>query len=146
MNSKEGRSGMEAPSEKRDPSGTLGPKLRQERQRHHLSQEKLAEMVGCDVRSIRRWEQGKGLPDYENRHRLSKALDITLEDFHQLLQPVEERDDKPLENDMLDIALEDFTQLLQPVEERDDRPLEGDIQVLRNDNPSMSVSNEADSK
>jgi WD40 repeat protein/DNA-binding XRE family transcriptional regulator len=61
----------------------FGQKLRKERELRHLSQEKLAEKVGCDVRSVRRWEQGKGVPDYENRHRLCQALDIDVEMLNQ---------------------------------------------------------------
>jgi WD40 repeat protein len=138
---------MEASPEKKGPPGTFGPKLRQERQRHHLSQEKLAEMVGCDVRSIRRWEQGKSIPDYENRHRLSKALDITLDDFNQLLQP--EKHEKLIEREALDITLDDSNQLLQLGEGRDDKLIESNIpgtEILSKSNHSISIGSEESSK
>ena len=48
----------------------FGQRLKREREKHHFSQERLADLVECDVRSIRRWEQGKSRPDYENRRGL----------------------------------------------------------------------------
>jgi transcriptional regulator with XRE-family HTH domain len=124
---------MEASSGKKGPPGTFGPKLRQERQRYHLSQEKLAEMVGCDVRSIRRWEQGKSVPDYENRHRLSKALDITLEDFNKLLQPEEKKVEEFVEGmgeegiESNVIPIEDFKSAFLVEEGRDEKALESEV-------------------
>ena len=60
--------------EKRLALQDFGHRLRIEREKHHFSQERLADLVGCDVRSIRRWEQGESMPDYENRRGLSQAL------------------------------------------------------------------------
>lgn len=80
-------------------------------------------MVGCDVRSIRRWEQGKSMPDYENRHRLSNALCITLEDFNKLLQPVEEKVEEASESEVL--TLENFNQMLQPAKVGEEKLVEG---------------------
>jgi transcriptional regulator with XRE-family HTH domain len=40
----------------------FGKRLRRERQKRHLSQEALAEIVGISSKSISRWEQGQALP------------------------------------------------------------------------------------
>lgn len=46
-------------------------KINQFRHKHNLSQRKLAEMLGVNIRSVQRWESG----DREPRHMVFKLLE-----------------------------------------------------------------------
>ncbi|MBO0782547.1 MAG: helix-turn-helix domain-containing protein, partial [Ktedonobacteraceae bacterium] len=54
----------------------FGNRLREERLRRHLSQEELAEALDLSVRSIRRWEQGRSLPQAFARLQLSRFFGL----------------------------------------------------------------------
>lgn len=54
----------------------IGKRLRQERQRRHLSQEALAEILGISTQSISRWERGTVVPQAHYRLQLSRFFDI----------------------------------------------------------------------
>jgi tetratricopeptide (TPR) repeat protein/transcriptional regulator with XRE-family HTH domain len=54
----------------------LGARIRQERQRRHLSQEALAEALGTVVKSISRWERGQAVPQAYYRLQLCRLFDI----------------------------------------------------------------------
>ena len=46
-----------------------------------LSQEKLAELLNVSRQTISRWESGETLPSADNLIRLSRALDVSVEDL-----------------------------------------------------------------
>jgi transcriptional regulator with XRE-family HTH domain len=52
-------------------------RLRKERQGRFWTQEELAEMLGADPRTVRRWEHGHGKPSYLHIRGLSKIFDKT---------------------------------------------------------------------
>ena len=52
--------------------------LLRERKRRGWSQEELAEKVGVELRTIRRWEQGKGFPRPYARRKLSEVLGMSI--------------------------------------------------------------------
>ena len=55
-----------------------GGKLREQREILGISQESLAEKVNVHVNTIRRWEQGKQVPDITKLNRLAEALNTTV--------------------------------------------------------------------
>lgn len=59
----------------------VGKRLRQERLRRHLSQEALAEVLDISSRSIRRWEQGRAIPQASMRLVLSRFFEIPPEEL-----------------------------------------------------------------
>ncbi len=52
-----------------------------QRQRQHLTQAQLADVVGCDPRHISRWEKGERLPSLPWAFRLASALECRIEDL-----------------------------------------------------------------
>ncbi|MBV9713177.1 MAG: helix-turn-helix transcriptional regulator [Ktedonobacteraceae bacterium] len=60
---------------------SFGKRLRQQRQRRHLSQEALAEALGISPKSISRWEQGQALPQAYYRLQLSRFFDLSPEEL-----------------------------------------------------------------
>lgn len=54
----------------------LAARIRQERQRRHLSQEALAEALGTAARTISRWERGQSIPQAYYRLRLCRLFDL----------------------------------------------------------------------
>ena len=50
-----------------------------------LSQEALAEQLGVDVSTVRRWEYGEREPQPWHRPNLATALKVTLEELDRLL-------------------------------------------------------------
>ena len=58
-----------------------GLRLRQERQRRHLSQEALAEALGTSARSISRWEQGQAIPQGYARLQLCRLFGLRPEEL-----------------------------------------------------------------
>ena len=55
-----------------------GSRLREQREVLGMSQEKLAEEVNVHVNTIRRWEQGKQVPDVAKLYLLAGALNTTV--------------------------------------------------------------------
>ena len=55
-----------------------GSRLREQREILGISQEKLAEEVNVHVNTIRRWEQGKQVPDITKLNLLAEALNTTI--------------------------------------------------------------------
>ena len=56
------------------PSESLGIRLKREREKHHWTQEELAQKSDVSVSSIRRWENNRAMPRPDERTRLAKAL------------------------------------------------------------------------
>lgn len=56
-----------------------GQTLKGERQRRLLSQEELAERIGVSTRTIRRWENGKHIPQYSLQRQLCEFFQLSPE-------------------------------------------------------------------
>ncbi|MBO0778733.1 MAG: tetratricopeptide repeat protein [Ktedonobacteraceae bacterium] len=59
----------------------FGERLRQERLRHHLSQEALAEALNLSSKSISRWERGLAFPQAHARLQLSRLFGVPPEEL-----------------------------------------------------------------
>ncbi len=57
------------------------------------SQEKLAELVGSDVKSVRRWEKGEATPHLHSRQKLAEVFEVTQIDLG-FLQAVPQQQDQ----------------------------------------------------
>lgn len=55
-----------------------GEKLKKLRNQHQYTQEELAQKLYVSRQTISNWEQGKAVPDYETKERLSKIYKISL--------------------------------------------------------------------
>ena len=58
---------------------TLGQRLKELRHEHHLSYEKLAELIGCHPTAIHYWEEDKRIPGTDWLIRLSRLYNVTLD-------------------------------------------------------------------
>lgn len=61
----------------------IGKKIREIRKKRKFSQEKLAEIVSMNHRSILRLENSKGVPTLETINKIAEALEVNIEDFFQ---------------------------------------------------------------
>lgn len=52
-----------------------------QRQYHLLTQDKLAELMDVDVRTIRRWESGKSVPQYDSLSALCLVFKISTDEL-----------------------------------------------------------------
>ena len=61
----------------------MAEKIHSLRKQKHISQEALGQMLSPKVNraAISKWENGRGLPDYEYLSDLCKELDITFNEF-----------------------------------------------------------------
>lgn len=62
----------------------LGERIKQARQKAHLSQEKAAELIGVSRQAVTKWESGQSAPNTENLFRLAQVLGTTVD---QLIAP-----------------------------------------------------------
>ncbi len=53
------------------------------REHKHLTQGELSKVTGISLKTINNWEKGHTSPDYKKLRLLSKALNITLEEFQK---------------------------------------------------------------
>ena len=60
---------------------TLGDRIKEQRKRNGLSQEKLAELAGVSRQAVTKWENGQSLPDILNCDALAKLYDVELDDL-----------------------------------------------------------------
>lgn len=56
--------------------------IRSRRKDLNITQEQLAEQIGCNSRSVQRWESGKGLCNSTHQILLAKALSIYVNDLY----------------------------------------------------------------
>ena len=56
----------------------IGKFIAQKRKEKNLTQEQLAEKLGVSNKTISKWENGKGMPDYSVVKNLCEALQITV--------------------------------------------------------------------
>ncbi|WP_165423208.1 FxSxx-COOH system tetratricopeptide repeat protein [Ktedonosporobacter rubrisoli] len=66
---------------------SFGSRLRQERQRRHLTQEALAEALGFSSKAIRRWEHDLAIPRSFAQQQLASFFDLPPEEFFEELKP-----------------------------------------------------------
>lgn len=52
--------------------------LKNYRRMHHLTQEQLAERIGCCKEAVQKWEQGRARPGRLARQAIMRALQIPL--------------------------------------------------------------------
>ncbi|MBQ6867326.1 MAG: helix-turn-helix domain-containing protein [Clostridia bacterium] len=69
---------------------TLGERIKEQRTKAKMSQEKLAELVGVSRQAVTKWEAGQSSPSTENLFRIAEVLGTTVdiltkEEPHQLL-------------------------------------------------------------
>ena len=65
---------------KMDPSKT-GRLIAKQRRMQNLTQEQLAQCIGVSNKTISKWENGKGMPDYALIQPLCEALDIRISEL-----------------------------------------------------------------
>lgn len=71
-------------------SDYIGTKIKEIRKRKKISQEKLAEMVGMNQRSIVRLENSYSKPSIETLEKIAAALEVNIVDFFAA-EPVKSR-------------------------------------------------------
>jgi len=58
---------------------TLGERIRSQRNRSGLSQERVAELVGVSRQAVTKWESGQSAPSTENLFRLAEVFGTTVD-------------------------------------------------------------------
>jgi DNA-binding XRE family transcriptional regulator len=75
---------------------TFGERLQQLREKAGLTQERLAEVSGVNVWTIRNYEQGRREPNLKVAIDLARAIGATVEAFADCSGPDESESDQPL--------------------------------------------------
>ena len=83
----------------------LGDKIINERKKHKLSQEELAEMLGVTRQTISNWELNETSPDLKQAQKLSNIFDISLDELIGRKNLLLEKIDKTESNSKLLIKL-----------------------------------------
>lgn len=60
---------------------TMGEKIQELRRANHISQEKMAEMLGVSRQAVSKWETGQSLPSTENLVILARIFQVSVEDL-----------------------------------------------------------------
>lgn len=60
---------------------SLGQNIKRFRGEAHLSQEKMAELVGVSRQAVTKWEADRSAPSTENLFRLAEVLSVTVDDL-----------------------------------------------------------------
>ncbi len=64
---------------------TLGKFIAVRRKYMGLTQEELGEKIGVSKSAVAKWEIDGGLPDRDNLKRLSKAIGVSVDDLHKII-------------------------------------------------------------
>ena len=64
---------------------TLGQFIANRRKYLGLTQEELGEKIGVSKSAVAKWEIDGGLPDRDNLMRLSKAIGLSVDDLHKII-------------------------------------------------------------
>lgn len=64
---------------------TLGQFIAKRRKYMGLTQEELGEKIGVSKSAVAKWEIDGGLPDRDNLRRLSKAIGVSIDDLHKII-------------------------------------------------------------
>lgn len=59
----------------------LGTTIKELRQKHQMTQQQLADLVGVSNKAVSKWENNEGLPDLDNLKRLSQVFNVTLDNM-----------------------------------------------------------------
>lgn len=60
---------------------SIGKFIKKQRKEKNLSQKDLGDILGVSSKTISKWECGNGMPDITLLHKLSKSLDINVEEL-----------------------------------------------------------------
>ena len=66
-------------------SYVTGTTIKTLREKQHMTQNELAELIGVSHKTISKWETAKGLPDITLLEPLAKALGISISSCYELL-------------------------------------------------------------
>ena len=75
---------------------SLGKFIAKRRKYMRLTQEELAEKINVSKSAIAKWETDAGIPDRDNLQRLAKAINVSVDDLHRIIDT----------NDLEDVDLE----------------------------------------
>ena len=64
---------------------TFGQFIAKRRKYMGLTQEELGEKIGVSKSAVAKWEIDGGLPDRDNFRRLSKAIGVSVDDLHKII-------------------------------------------------------------
>ena len=64
---------------------TLGKFIAKRRRHMRLTQEELAQKIHVSKSAIAKWETDAGIPDRDNLQRLSKAIGVSVDDLHKII-------------------------------------------------------------
>ena len=64
---------------------TLGKFISMRRNHMRLTQEELANRVGVSKSAVAKWETDGGLPDRDNLKKLSEVINVSVNDFHRII-------------------------------------------------------------
>ena len=87
----------------------LGEQLKNLREQHNLSREKLAQQMNVSRQAVYKWETNKGYPDMDNLIRLSELYEVTLDELIKspsTLQPKVDSKDSLTKKDINEFDLE----------------------------------------
>ncbi len=71
---------------------TLGQFIAKRRKYMGLTQEELGEKIGVSKSAVAKWEIDGGLPDRDNLRRLSKAIGVSVDDLHKIINDTNTND------------------------------------------------------
>ncbi len=64
----------------------FGQFIAKRREYMHLTQEEMAQRIGVSKSAIAKWETEGGLPDRDNLKRLSKVINVSVDDLHRIIE------------------------------------------------------------
>ncbi len=70
----------------------IGIKIKEIRKRKKVSQERLAELVSMNTRSIIRIENRKNLPTLETLAKIAEVLEVSISDFFEASTPINKQE------------------------------------------------------
>ena len=70
----------------------LGQFIATRRKFMRLTQEELAERIGISKSAVAKWETGGGLPDRDNLKRLSKVINVSVDDLHRIIEDADSQE------------------------------------------------------
>ena len=65
---------------------SLGKFIAKRRKFMRLTQEELAERINVSKSAIAKWETDAGIPDRDNLQRLAKAIGVSVDDMHRIIE------------------------------------------------------------
>lgn len=65
----------------------FGQHFRRLRKKAKLTQEQIAQTLGVDVRTVRRWENGEAGPEFNKLERIAQILKVSVKDLFAFPSP-----------------------------------------------------------